>query len=102
MCPIQFEVFGCLLVGKIFLSKVKGMSDRGIMRTFHICARILPTIEIKRYCRNGVCPIQYKFFFLNLRWERLNSGAGHYVNYQNIKKREVISFSSPFNVNVET
>ena len=39
---------------KSFLSKVKGMNDRGTKRTFHICARVLPKIEILRYCRNGV------------------------------------------------
>ena len=39
---------------KSFLSEVKGMNDRGTKRTFHICARVLPKIEILRYCRNGV------------------------------------------------
>ena len=46
MYPIPYEVFGCLLVEKIFLSKVKGMNDRGIMRTLHICAQVLTKIEI--------------------------------------------------------
>ena len=30
------------------------MDDRGIIRTFHKCARVLPKIEILRRCMNGV------------------------------------------------
>ena len=44
--PLSDKVFGCLLVEKSFLSKLKGMNDRGIMRALHICARVLPIIEI--------------------------------------------------------
>ena len=30
----------------IFLSKVKGMNDQGIMRNFHLCALVSPKFEI--------------------------------------------------------
>ena len=40
MQTITHEVFGCLL------GKVKGMNDRGIRRTFPLCARVLPKFEI--------------------------------------------------------
>ena len=49
MYSFQYKVFGCLVAEEI-LSKVKGMNGRGIMQTFHICARVLPKVEIKRYC----------------------------------------------------
>ena len=34
--PNSVRGFGCLMVEKSSLSKVKGMNDPGIMRTFHI------------------------------------------------------------------
>ena len=46
MYHIQYEVFVVYWLKKSFLSKVKGMNERGIMRTFHTCAQVWPKIAI--------------------------------------------------------
>ena len=51
MSPTQHGVFSRLLVEKI-ISKQKGMNDRGMMQTIHICVNFLSKMK-KKYCLNG-------------------------------------------------
>ena len=105
--PFRTRFLAVYSLNESFLSKVKGRNDRGIIRIFHIFARVSPKIEIWRccwngvHCRNGIhVPHSVGGFFLS-RWERLNSKvyayypwAGRYVNYQNKKKRGSFYFEA--------
>ena len=57
--PIQYNIFGCLIVEKYFLRKVKGMDDQSTMRTFHLCVPIfeflVQTPVFKKLYECGSC-----------------------------------------------
>ena len=49
--PLSMRFLAVYCSKKSFLSNVKGMNDRGIMQTFHICARFLRWVHVSQSAR---------------------------------------------------